>query len=261
MLSSKCAIIVSSCDKYLDVLDGFFTLFNKYWTNCEYPVYINLEQKTYVHKNTISVNSKEKSWCKRLHNVIKLCETEYVILLLEDFYFEGPVHKEMIGKCIEEMDKNKNIISFSFKPIAYDKDNEFLLVFQKRKRFGKYRHCLQAGIWRKDYLLNTLDVDASPWEFEYTFNFLSFGKNNIFYCLNDNAEEVINCGYGLLIANGCFVKEEIDRISRNEGITFDLSARKVITEDEAKKKGSLIKRMIIRLRIIERRIKYCVFRK
>lgn len=261
-IKEKCSVVVSTCDKYVDLMNGFFVLFRKYWSDCPYPIYLNLEHEVLNYEGVTSINSGETFWCRRLRNVVNVCNTDYIILLLDDFYIEDKVNQSAINQCIDEMDKNHNIVSFVFDRVKFDNEESYLLNFQKRKRFGKYRHALQAGIWRKDYLMRSLDIDANAWEYEYVFNFMSFNKNYIFYCLKQNEPDIIPYGHGWLVVKGKYVKEEIDRILSNNGdIGFDYSKREIIEAKDAGEDFTIIFRIIRRLKIHFRRLKYILFRK
>ena len=37
---SDCSILVVSCDRYRDLWTPFFTLFQRYWPDCDMPVYL-----------------------------------------------------------------------------------------------------------------------------------------------------------------------------------------------------------------------------
>lgn len=268
---NKCAVIINSCDKNVDLLDNFFYLFHRFWPNCPYQVFLNIERADYKadYVHTIACN-QNISWCRRLRKCVEKSETEFVILLLDDFYFEDVVKQDEIDDVISYMDENPSIISFCFDVIPMDNIQSKYGGFFKRKSYGKYRHCLQAGIWRADYLLDVLDIDASPWDFEVTYNFMSYRHKYEFYCVKDRAMKPFIYNSGYLVYKGNFVKEEIERFESQFGLHFDESKRAVIERKDAvdriglflksKRRVSIIKKqllMIIRKGIICLKIKHC----
>ena len=46
-MSNEITVLVNSCDEYSEIWDVFFTLFKKYWPQCEYPIVLNTESKSY----------------------------------------------------------------------------------------------------------------------------------------------------------------------------------------------------------------------
>ena len=86
-----CAVLVCSCDKYEDTWIPFFTLMKKYWSDCPYQIYLNTETKQYKDKlgmGVITLNSRPKySWSKRLKNCLRQIDSQFVILILDDFFF------------------------------------------------------------------------------------------------------------------------------------------------------------------------------
>lgn len=113
----KCAILVNSCDAYEDVWEPFFTLFQIMWKDCEYPIYLNTESKSYKSEqlkiqpvNLPSKYAKKISWSKRLRLAIEQIDAEYILMLLEDFFLMSPVRGDVIKTCIKELDKDDTAV-------------------------------------------------------------------------------------------------------------------------------------------------------
>lgn len=251
----KCAVIVNTCDQNMDLLDNFFYLFHRFWANCPYRVYINTEKLQYTKQNIQTLYCNQTvSWCKRLRKCIKEINSKYVILLLEDFYLESKVDQDEIDRVIAYMDGDDNIISFCFDPINMDNTESKYQKYWERKRRGKYRHCLQAGIWRTDYLINVLNIEASPWEFEYTYNFLSFNKNYRFYCIKEKKLSPFAYSSGYLVYRGKYVKEEIEKFQNMFNLQFS-PTRDIISKREAVEKIGVIQKVIRRIEIYKKQLR------
>ncbi|MBQ2724507.1 MAG: hypothetical protein IJF78_02250 [Clostridia bacterium] len=161
-------VLVSSCDKYADAWDPFFRLIHLYWNNCPYPIVLNTEQKKYVcdYMNVQVINSDlGLAWGQRLLNVVSQIQSEYVFLLLEDFFLDAPFNAEMFEKVLEYMNAHKNIgvthITQSHKP---HEDTEDLLW---ERNYERLNIVVTATLYRKDFLMKILRSNESPWEFEH----------------------------------------------------------------------------------------------
>ncbi len=85
--SPACSILVVSCDRYRDLWAPFFTLFQRYWPDCDMPVYLgaNFVQAEFAGVRTLKAGDDE-SWSKGLRFFLENIQTEYVLLMLEDFF-------------------------------------------------------------------------------------------------------------------------------------------------------------------------------
>ncbi len=161
----------------------------KNWTDCEYKLYLNTEHKSYSHEGIdVSVlNLSESStdnqvpWGKRTKDCVKRIQTTYTIMMLEDFFLQKDVQQQEIDNCIDMMDNNPNIVAIYFKRISgYEEDyceNEKYYCMSENKPF---KLNLQAGIWRTEALVNLIEDDDNPWQFEYASSRAS--DNMIFLC-------------------------------------------------------------------------------
>jgi len=106
------SILVLSCDSYMDALEPFFILKDRYWTGCSYKTYVSTE--TVVPKYGISLrhNYPISMWTRRIRESLKEIDTKYVILMDSDFFIRNQVQQERIDYCLSQFDDNT--ITFSF---------------------------------------------------------------------------------------------------------------------------------------------------
>ena len=239
----KCAILVNSCDKNNDAWKPFFSLFNKYWNNCPYIIYLNTEHEQYEDRNLniITLNQKEQKnipWGKRLKSCLKRINAEYVIFLLEDFFFLDYVDQPEIEKVIEWMDKNKNISCFNFyvnKEIMSVDDFKFF-GYGIRPKNGKYLVRCQASLWRKKDLIKYIIPSHNPWQFEKFGTELAklYGKK-FYSCINKNVcpfkyDVSIETGYGLV--QGKWLTSNIDLFNKENIGCINFNNLGLISKDE-----------------------------
>lgn len=225
---SDCSILVCSCDKYEDAWNPFFTLFKKNWEDCPYPVYLNTETKKYNGIDGLSVKSihcnPKYSWSKRLKNSLKHIQSEFVLLMLEDFFFLSEVNQKKLDDVILWM-KSGEIASVCFE--RYGRRKEEIVehgCFIKRSRGARYTFSLQAGIWKRDILIKCLTNFETPWEFEEIGNIRSCKIKEKFYVQLQDSAPVFDynvfrdTGYGLY--RGKWLKSNIELFEKN-GIEVD----------------------------------------
>lgn len=109
---------------------------------------------------------QDYGWTKNLRVALKQIDSTYVIYFQEDYWINEKVNSLAISQYVSIMDEQHlNYIRLLAHPVP---DYEF----SDDKRLGilatnaPYRTALQAAIWRKEVLLDLLEEDESPWQFE-----------------------------------------------------------------------------------------------
>lgn len=186
METSKCSVLVTSCDKYEDAWKPFFALFHIMWPDCPYPLYLNTETKEYrsgsvpvtaLHPYSLTdKKGKEISWSKRLKDALEQIDSEYILFFLEDFFLMSPVRSDVVDECIAWMERDDKLGVVDFFHEPYEADGavgEFSPIDRQ------YEYCVNAmsALWRKSFLLNIIREDENPWDFEFngTYRFRRTG--------------------------------------------------------------------------------------
>lgn len=175
---SNYTLVICTCDAYQDAWDPLFTLFERYWPSVkDIPIVLNTETVDYqregfnilcpqLYKN--HHNPKSVPWSKRLREtLIKAAKTDFVLIYLDDFYLRSSVNIERLDNCLQYIDEQKNaanILLFTC-PFPYTTTKEYSWLVKREKK-SPYLFSLQAGLWRKDRLLNFLRDHENPWHFE-----------------------------------------------------------------------------------------------
>ena len=120
-MHQKYSILINSCDKYSDVWPMFFHIFKKTWTSNFPRIFLNTEEKQVVCEdlniqclNISDAKTKDIPWGERLKDCLARIDSDYVLMLLEDFYFESEIDVNAIDKCVDYLNKNNDIIAFQF---------------------------------------------------------------------------------------------------------------------------------------------------
>lgn len=234
--SRDCAVIISTCDNYSDIWDPFFTLFHKFWTDNPYPVFVNSEtfdcHNDNVAVTTLKARAATLSWTRRLKEALERVNTEYIIFILDDFFFCDNVDTTRIEECIEHMRKDSDIAAVYFSSLGYQMEDCPLPELEKCRHTGKSKVNLTLALWRKDVFLYYLNHDETAWEFEANSLERSLGRRDTFYSFSRSARIVIPYDYvkyGLFA--GKWFKPTTD-LFKEHGIAHDFSARGFYEEYE-----------------------------
>lgn len=170
---NNCTIIVSSCDKYEDLWDPFFKLLTTYWGNCPFPIVLNTETKHYsnIYFDVKTINSNHHAWGARLIDVLSQIDSDYVILLLDDYFLINNVNTVAINTCISYMELNKKIANFRFDSSMIDKSinkDELISPYDGFVCLNEsdWKCNFSPSLWRKKTLLKYLRSHESIWGFE-----------------------------------------------------------------------------------------------
>lgn len=171
-------LLVSSCDKYEDAWQPFFELLHIYGNNFSYPIVLNTETKNYTNKHfdIRVVNTPQKAtWSERMANVLNQIDTEFVFLVLDDYFLKDYFDTERFEKVLDYMRTHKDVgfvdISPRWATSEEDvqnnlKNNDIQDDFYIRER-DEWNITIVPSVWRKDFFLNLLRKHEDVWMFEY----------------------------------------------------------------------------------------------
>ncbi len=162
------SLLIIGYDPYKDVWDHYFTLLNKYWGD---------RPKTYLATNKLNIEydgvtvlpaGEDAEWSKKVINSLQSIDTEYVVLLLEDFFTTAFVDGTKISELVNLMNayhldycKLLNQTHIKGKPFRGIK---YLSVIDRESEYGI---SLQPAIWRAEFLSKLVGSDNyNAWIFE-----------------------------------------------------------------------------------------------
>ena len=167
MMKDELAVLVVSCDKYSDLWDYFFSLKNIYWHDCDIPFYIGSNTVRYSSSDIVNISiGKDASWTENVKKMLSSIQEKYVIILLEDFFFQDFVDNNKIHELAHIVEEKKlDCLRLCPDPPAtriVDKENGLGPI----GIHAPYRICTQPSIWSKEYLKKILIDGYSAWDFE-----------------------------------------------------------------------------------------------
>lgn len=207
-------ILVLSCDKYKACWKPFFKLLDKYYPN--HPeAYLVSETEKCEYCKTININ--DNSWTHRFKYALEQIKDNQVLVMLDDFFIRKPVDEERINK-IEFTD---DIISYNFE-LEYRDPALKLKEWDIQKNNQYYLNSCQPTIWNRKLLIERLEKDQSPQEWETTL------VDSPYIHLINNKDLIIDIGYrhqsldiGWGITRGKLAKECLEFLE-SEGLADEI---------------------------------------
>jgi len=238
---NKTAVLISSCDKYQDLWDPFFTLFFRYWQDCPYPVYLGTNHLKYDHNRVTTITvGDDTDWSSDFRSMLEQIPQPYVIVLIEDFLPTKSVDTAMIDRLITYMvDKGAGCLRLfpCPGPDLPCLDNPLVGEISKG---ADYRLSLQAAIWDKQILLELLREGESAWELELNGTKRTNALAAPFLCVAGDSPIPYFCTG---VVKGKWVKEAV-KLCKKEGIEVDLTARPVQTPVDRLLRSARVGRLI-----------------
>lgn len=226
----NCTLFIASCDKYHQAWEPFFFFLRKHWPDFDMPVSLNTETKSFACEGfdikTFSLykEGEDVPWGKRMLDHLDRVETDYVLLMLEDYFIRKDVDEDRLARLIDLLEENKDISTFNLvhAPISLDKRHR-LGDFLLRPRRGRYRFAC-TGLWRVSHLKEYILPHESPWQWEVDGNYRSAFTKNRFYMLAEDAEPYLDYGFSydwMGIKKGKWVIEDVGPLFEENGLKVD----------------------------------------
>ncbi len=170
-----------SCDAYRDLWIPFFTLFWRYWPDCPFPVYLGANCAYFDDPRVKSLTAGNHEWSNRLRSHLGEIETQYVLLLLEDYFFTEPIKTEEITKALCSLDRLNGTVLRLYPVPGPDKPVSGFGGIGQIDPLASYRVSTQASIWNKMNFSELLQDEETIWDFEYRGSRRSRRMLNGFY--------------------------------------------------------------------------------
>lgn len=196
------AVLIVSCDKYADVWPPMLELLRRHWPDCPYPIYLGANHQTVTDPRVRSILiGDDPGWAAGVREMLRRVDSEYIILLLEDFFLTAPVDTVRIQE-LAALARDRGVGSLLLRaheppfrmPGAPVKDAPGLTRIAARH---PYRVTTQAAIWRKEVLERLLLPGFSAWDFELIGSWYSRKFDEEFWEVSDapiSYEHVIEKG-------------------------------------------------------------------
>ena len=158
MSKKSIAIYVSSYDGCDDLWNVFFGLFDKFWSSCDYLIYLTNNEKKYEHDNVRVIHTGEEvNWFHRTKKSLEVIEEDYIVFLLEDYFLSKHVNNVDVEEIVDFMQK-ENVYFYMLSKRAGQPENQIRYSVDAATR---YVVSLQPAIWNRKKLLEILsEIDG-----------------------------------------------------------------------------------------------------
>lgn len=163
-------------DGYIDLWRDFFGILKHNWPDCPYKIYIvdNELDLTDDDKNGLDVTvikaGKDAEYSKKVQTALEYIQSEYMLLLLEDFYFASKVENKKLEEIIDIIRQNNiDYYSMPMPEFIGHKEPERYKSYDLRKISvsREYVFSCQPSIWKREFLQLCIgDMNYNAWIFE-----------------------------------------------------------------------------------------------
>ena len=226
----SCSVLIPSCDKYSDLWKPFFTMFWRNWPDCPFPVHLGSNEQVFEHPRVTNIRiGPDKDWTSSTRKMLESLDTEYVLILLDDFFIRETVDTNRVLYFLDTLVEMKGHMLQLRKPIRrpFLRIKEFPDIV-KLMTGTPYRVNLQPTIWRINSLLSIMRDGESPQEFEVNASKRSNKDEDGYYCLR--RERPIEWKHHV-VEKGKWFRSPADFFGK-EDIGCDFSCRSVISKVE-----------------------------
>jgi hypothetical protein len=217
------ALLVLSCDKYSDLWENYFILFNKFWPECPFPVYLQTNNQDFESERLTKVIKvgEGHTWSEDLLNSLSvLHEYNYVLLMMEDMFLNRNVNNSRVFSIINDfLNIDGNFITLINEPKHDKRHSENFGIISPG---AMYRATATAALWKINVLVDILRKNETAWDFEKKGSVRS-DQYDGFYSVVDNCFSFF---HGVI--KGQWTIEAVKEFERM-GLSIDLTSRNIFS--------------------------------
>lgn len=220
------SILILSCDHYADVWPHFFTLFYKYWPDCPWKIFLGTNKIKFNDPKVVSLQiGDDTSWADSAKKVVEKIPTDYLLILLEDFFIQKTVVTNEILDCLTLL-RELNGGYLRLRPFPKpDRNISVSPAIGMIDENAPYRLALQAALWKKDVFLQLIQPGETAWDMEIQGTKRSRSIPEAFYCTWDT---VIHYRAGITLGKWSPVGV---KICQEEKMQIDFNIRSKMTSE------------------------------
>ena len=229
------SIVISSCDLYSDCWKPMFLSLQENWGNSDLPIYLICNFKDSGNERVKALKVGEHlGWGSNTKKAMGMIESDYILLLQEDYFLNAPMSDLAILKHVEFM-KSQSLDYLRIGPTWYDnlrkKDNPDYCYSPADRPFAM---CLQPAIWKKSTLEKLAVPGWTGWDYERNIhkyiadnhiNSESGGVKSMVIHSSLSATEGYNMVHGTAIRKGIWTEGGIEFLERH-GFMDEIKGRK-----------------------------------
>lgn len=166
--SKRVAVVVSSCDAFVDAWKPFASFLERFWADCPLELFLITNQLTVESPKIRALAvGKDEGWSSNLMKALAQIPQPYVLYCQEDYFLTAPVRAEQLAADFEYcFDSGADSLCFRART-EVDAGTELI-----NDRFGLVplasdgRTRCQVTLWKKASLQSILRPGEMAWDFE-----------------------------------------------------------------------------------------------
>lgn len=237
-IQDELTIVVNSCDNYADVLELFFKCFDEYWPKDFSSLVVNTESSDLL--NYSPGEKVSKAWGQRLIDTLNKVDTDYVIMLFDDYLLEDFVDDKKIISALNVLKGDpKSSVFYLNAACVSDHEDDPGCDYRILKQQVEYRLNSVPSIWRRKDLISYTGGMDSPWSWEVFGSFRTFNQEKNFYSTSSQSKNIFNYNHqkGGGIYRGKWVREVVESKVLKYGLDIDFNIRGIIEFEEKVKRN------------------------
>ncbi len=172
-------IIIPCCDETLPIIKINSYLFNKFWPEAEVhylgfscPSFNFYNKNHHFHSLAPKQEGGANKWTRYIHNFLSKIDDKHIIFMIDDYWLCDFPNFDMLKLAKNTIVGNKKVGRFD---LTFDSQVEGNIYNIKNFKNNKicvkdpkapYRVSTQPAIWNVEYLLELMNNNWSPWQFE-----------------------------------------------------------------------------------------------
>lgn len=159
--------LVSSCDKYSDLWDPFFTSLFRQWKNISFDVVLVSNYKVYTDERVRTIKlGEDEAYADNLRRALSKIDTEWILLWLDDVILNRSVDEKKFQTILDQVNYfGADFVKLSSDmPISYSKDDKALIG--ELPEGIRYRSGIGLTLARKQTLLDLAQPGSSAWDMD-----------------------------------------------------------------------------------------------
>jgi hypothetical protein len=183
-------------------------------------------------------------WGDRLRLTLNSIDTEFVLMLYDDFILDGPVSNERIINALNLLrSQAQAVVTYLMNTSLPLSQNDTHNTFIALKDRVDYRLNSAPGIWRRQALIEYTAPGDTPWAWEVFGSYRTWRDGKIFYSLNPQQPDIYpyNHDKGGAIYRGKWVREVVEKVAKNFPLKIDWTERGFSSDTVFEKRTTLWK--------------------
>ena len=187
-MNNEFSTIVIGCDKHIEIAQRSFLLINKFWPNILRNVIFATDKKIEITSPFFEnvVVDESQSYGNRIVKALEKVASEYVLLLLDDYYLTEKIDNNQFNDIVKKMKENKILYCKLIGMPKMHKRFKLISGSYSIKQYSYYGISLQPSIWRTENLLKFLKEHSATTAWKVEADLFEFQKNNYKHCISFN---------------------------------------------------------------------------